>query len=571
MLSPAFEYIMFPDEASDLQIETLKDLEYLLKEEYNLLFQADNLLVLKVLKDIGVKIDLIYIDPPYFAGSDEKIDVDLNSALNTGNSIETEYFTTLNRLAYLNRKPPTDSPDVLKYCGILKEEYDCGVLNDNKVFDFITQIWPNIPLEARHFCNWFYYRVKFMKELLSNRGIIAVRFDYHYGHYAKLVLDSVFGHDHFIGEFMIRRMEKNVSDKSRGRQNQLNVANDSLFVYFHKEMSLSLKYPEKRRHLVENEKDNKDLYEHLQIWLDPKNNVWMDIAGYEKRKKTFYPTENSVELLERIIECFSNEGSIVSDFFAGSGVTFSVASEKGRRWIGVDIGEIANIQTIQRLKTQGISKFVWVRNTDRLERLQNQNPEIKVDKTNDLITLKLNYNEFLSQESITKITKKDKKMRIISQSSIIEYTLFQDKNIEIFHFFTDHTNNNQPDSFVKSPQLQLTFQDGFLTLDFYKIIDTTLSEYSIHHIQRYEYLVEYMMILIPKENSKWICKSADFGKILTTKKKRDAPNWNFFVSEDMYCNLIDKEGKSRKGILLEICDITGLKFKVLYTRGELHD
>ena len=57
---------------------------------------------------------------------------------------------------------------------------------------------------------------------MSKSGIIVVRFDYHYGHYARLVLDRIFGEDHFIGEFMVRRMEKNVSDKARSRQTQLN-------------------------------------------------------------------------------------------------------------------------------------------------------------------------------------------------------------------------------------------------------------------------------------------------------------------------------------------------------------
>ncbi len=72
---------------------------------------------------------------------------------------------------------------------------------------------------------------------------------------------------------------------------------------------------------------------------------WLDIPSYTDT--TGYPTENSEMLLQRVIECASNEGDIVLDAFAGSGTTLAVAEKLGRRWIGVDCGKLA-VYTMQK-------------------------------------------------------------------------------------------------------------------------------------------------------------------------------------------------------------------------------
>ncbi len=563
MLSPSFEYVIFPDGKSDSISEEQINLGYFMKEGYNLLFQADNLLVLKSLKDLLMKIDLIYIDPPYFAGSDEIIDVDLNSALNTESTIETKQFTTLKKVAYTNQKPPNDSLDVLKYCGLLSESQNGGFSNSIKSFGFIKRIWDNVPDTAKNFCDWFYHRVRLMKDILSKRGMIVVRFDYHYGHYAKLVLDTVFGSGHFIGEFMVRRMEKNVSDKSRGKQNQLNVANDSLFIYFNEEMRRLEKYPEKRKNLVENERKNQELYNFSQNWLDPKNNVWMDIAGYEKRKKTFYPTENSVELLERVIDCFSNEGDFVADFFAGSGVTLSVASAKNRKWIGTDIGAIAIIQIIQRLRTQGAKKFVWIT-------IQSQ-PNKKTERETNNISPIINHYQLITRETMRFLNGKEASIITNPDSSIIDYHLFQDKSNQLIYSISDRIDNEQPRAHIILPDLTIIQKEDYIQLKSYKIRDTRFSNLDFERIPKFEYLIEYIMILTPRGHKKWVCKASEFGKILTTKKKREAPDWKFHLTEDMYIDVNIKENRVVKGIVLEICDITGLRFKVLFSGGKDHE
>jgi DNA modification methylase len=54
-----------------------------------------------------------------------------------------------------------------------------------------------------------------------------------------------------------------------------------------------------------------------------------------------YPTQKPVALLERIIEASSNPGDVVLDPFCGCGTTIDAAQRLGRKWIGIDITQLA--------------------------------------------------------------------------------------------------------------------------------------------------------------------------------------------------------------------------------------
>lgn len=96
------------------------------------------------------------------------------------------------------------------------------------------------------------------------------------------------------------------------------------------------------------------------------SNSWLDIRSYSST--TGYPTENSEDLLQRVVEAFSDEGDLVMDVFAGSGTTLAVAEKLGRRWIGCDIGKLA-IYTIQK-------RLLEIESSKSLE-----NPKKKYEKT----------------------------------------------------------------------------------------------------------------------------------------------------------------------------------------------
>jgi hypothetical protein len=177
-----------------------------------------------------------------------------------------------------------------------------------------------------------------MRELLKETGFLALRLDYHLGYYAKLVLDRIFGTVNFVGELLVRRMTKNLSDKARHTQNKLIIQNDSIYLYRKSPQAKFCNPISKAKRLKGDEIETECA----------EDNIWMDIDGYEKKKRTLYPTENSKALLERIITLCSMPGDLIGDLFAGSGTTLYTAALLNRKWIGADIGYYA-INEIRKL------------------------------------------------------------------------------------------------------------------------------------------------------------------------------------------------------------------------------
>jgi adenine specific DNA methylase Mod len=256
----------------------------------NDLILGDCIHVLRLLqKKYHKSIKLIYIDPPFYAGLDEVINIPIFSTNDTDGSAKSS--RSIDYTAYENVRD-----------------------GENAIDDFKS---------------WFKERLELMRPLLRLDGFLFVRFDYHFGHYARAVLDEIFEIENFVIEFLIRRMKKNLSQKQLNQQTHLIVHNDSLFVYRASEkailnMSKVKKRTRKYQDVVERENST--------------DNIWLDIAGYQKTKKTLYPTENSEILLRRVLEVCTSPEDIVADFYAGSGTTLAVAETLGRKWVGVDIG-----------------------------------------------------------------------------------------------------------------------------------------------------------------------------------------------------------------------------------------
>lgn len=78
------------------------------------------------------------------------------------------------------------------------------------------------------------------------------------------------------------------------------------------------------------------------------NNLGMgDVLKHTRLKgKDYYPTEKPLSLLEDLVLQGSNEGDLVLDFFAGSGVTGEACRKNGRSFI---LGDLKTKQIIERL------------------------------------------------------------------------------------------------------------------------------------------------------------------------------------------------------------------------------
>ena len=79
----------------------------------------------------------------------------------------------------------------------------------------------------------------------------------------------------------------------------------------------------------------------------------------QEQEKIGYETQKPEGLLRRIIETSSEPGSLVADFFVGSGTTAAAADKLGRRWVVSELGKPAAMITRKRMIDQDAKVFVY--------------------------------------------------------------------------------------------------------------------------------------------------------------------------------------------------------------------
>ena len=286
-----------------------------------ILYHADCIYVLNDLINKNIKVDLIYIDPPFGIEADKKFGM-------------------------ISWKKNTQ--------------------DKNKV----DEILPMYILDVgeQNYLRWLYPRLVLMKELLSEIGSIYVHVDWHIGHYVKILLDEIFGKNNFINEIVwgykdigsravqyfkrkhdvIYLYQKTDCRIFNIQRQQLSESTMQRFgSYFDENGHITYRWLKENNPGVfaklKGQPDDLD-----QAWLDinkgqPLSDWWVDISPLKSHfnESTGYDTQKPEALLERIIKASSNENSIVADFFCGSGTTGAVAEKLGRRWIMSDINEMA--------------------------------------------------------------------------------------------------------------------------------------------------------------------------------------------------------------------------------------
>ena len=79
-----------------------------------------------------------------------------------------------------------------------------------------------------------------------------------------------------------------------------------------------------------------------------------DVWVFKDPQRPSYPTQKNRTMLERIILTSSEPGDTVLDCYAGSGTTLLEAARLGRRFIGMDDAAAAQEVTVQRLRAKGV-------------------------------------------------------------------------------------------------------------------------------------------------------------------------------------------------------------------------
>lgn len=211
-------------------------------------------------------------------------------------------------------------------------------------------------ISGAEFLEFLRKRLILLKELLSSDGSIYLHLDWKKGHYAKVLMDEIFGETNFQNEITWYYPNK-IPDK---RKLMFTSSADMLLFYSKRDgyQVFNSQYisvdPHKRAKEIkvngvkQSLRDKKGdvvyaIYDKRLI-----DSVWniASLAG-SSGERIDYPTQKPEKLLERIISASSNEGDIVLDAFAGSGTTSAVAEKLKRRWVAIDCGKLA-IYTIQK-------------------------------------------------------------------------------------------------------------------------------------------------------------------------------------------------------------------------------
>ena len=136
----------------------------------NLVIRGECVSACAYLKEQGIRVDLVYIDPPFASGADYA------------------------KKVYLRR-----NPKVAEAIDQAEQELD---IDELKAFEekMYGDVW-----DKEKYLNWMYENLAAIKSIMSDTASIYVHLDWHIGHYVKILLDEIFGEDNFQSEIIWKR------------------------------------------------------------------------------------------------------------------------------------------------------------------------------------------------------------------------------------------------------------------------------------------------------------------------------------------------------------------------------
>ena len=352
----------------------------------NLVVRGECVSTCAYLKDKGITVDLVYIDPPFASGADYA------------------------KKVYIRR-----NPKVAEAIRQAESELD---IEELKAFEekMYGDVW-----DKERYLNWMYENLMAIKSVMSDTASIYVHLDYNIVHYVKILMDEIFGGYDFTEITWICGL--------MGAGERYPKSHETILYYYKPESAFNfqprLGYSERITKALQKDENgwfytrgressggmnclktyictDANLTKEDAIKWAEKNrpqpcwDTWIgkpEIAkaygdygtgtyAYTPNENVNYATQKPEALLERIIKASSNEGMVVADFFGGSGVTAAVAQKLNRKFIHNDIG-INSIQTVRdRLKGIGAEfEILEVKDGVSLYR----NPVQTMDKLKSLI------------------------------------------------------------------------------------------------------------------------------------------------------------------------------------------
>ena len=250
------------------------------------LVYGEALVVLKRLPSESV--DLVYIDPPFGTGQTQRL-----ATIRTGDGSSL-------RKGFGGRVYRWRTVSVMEY------------RDDMPFEDYLT---------------FLYTHLQEIHRVLKTTGSLYLHLDHHAVHWARIMLDEIFGPERFLNE-IIWAYDYGGRPRNkwpRKHDNILWYAKGDTWTFNREDVD---RIPYMAPGLVGPEKAARGKLP-TDVW-------WITIVPTNSRERTGYPTQKPEKLLERIIRASSHEGDLVLDCFAGSGTTGVVAKKLGRRFLLVD-------------------------------------------------------------------------------------------------------------------------------------------------------------------------------------------------------------------------------------------
>ena len=306
----------------------------------NMVIRGECVSACAYLKEKGIQVDFVYIDPPFASGADYA------------------------KKVYIRRNPKVAE-------AIQKAEEEMEMDDDFRTFEekMYGDVW-----DKEKYLNWMYENLTAIKTIMNETATIFVHLDWHIVFYIKILMDEVFGEDCFRNDIIWH-----YSGWNKKLKNSFEKRHDVLLMYsfdedgenfqsFFEKWESEEEYVKKRKQKVLIDENGRKYVmsdagngQRVKRYLDEAlaegvvvDDVWdIDKLNNSAKESVNYATQKPETLLERIIRAASKENMLIADFFGGSGVTATVAQKLGRRFIHCDIG-INSIQTARdRLMANG--------------------------------------------------------------------------------------------------------------------------------------------------------------------------------------------------------------------------
>jgi site-specific DNA-methyltransferase (adenine-specific) len=237
--------------------------------------------------------DLIYVDPPFNTGREQKRTM-----------LRTERSEGGDRTGFKGQRYASVRLGTSSYADVFD--------------DYLAFLEP---------------RLREAHRLLTPTGSFFLHLDYREVHYAKVLLDLVFGRECFMNEIIW------AYDYGARSRSKWPAKHDNILWYVRDPAAFTFQVEEADRipymapTLVGAEKAERG--------KTPTDTWWHTIVSPTGKEKTGYPTQKPLGILERIVRVHSKPGDRLLDFFAGSGSFGDAADRNGRDVVLVDDNPVA--------------------------------------------------------------------------------------------------------------------------------------------------------------------------------------------------------------------------------------